>query len=93
MFSSSKGFSETLERDLRTLLLKLSGSDSLLSDNPPGNSTGASYVCAVLMWVTAFLSDSTFSIEVCTSDTAAASATVATEQGQQVSRNLSPAGI
>ncbi|CAI8019931.1 Mitotic spindle assembly checkpoint protein MAD2B [Geodia barretti] len=60
----SKGFSETLERDLRTLLLKLSGSDSLLSDNPP---------------------DSTFSVEVCTSDTAAASATVATEQGQQVS--------
>ena len=33
---SSKSFSETLERDLRTLLLKLSVSDSLLSDNPPG---------------------------------------------------------
>jgi mitotic spindle assembly checkpoint protein MAD2B len=58
----SKRFSETLERDLRTLLLKLSGSDSLLSDNPP---------------------DSTFSVEVCTSDTAAASATVAMEQGHQ----------
>jgi mitotic spindle assembly checkpoint protein MAD2B len=68
----SKRFSETLERDLRTLLLKLSGSDSLLSDNPP---------------------DSTFSVEVCTSDTAAASATVAMEQGHQVSYNLSPAEI